>query len=144
MDELAFREILSGAVVRPCPFERAILRSCADCQCAERLQIAEREAVRCQTEGSHARCVALYGHLRRSFTFALGVLRIDTPLPHGQEMRVQCGGLKGLQQTLNGDTEVENVDELLTRALRQWGETEDIPYSDVVRAAASAYRGRHG
>jgi hypothetical protein len=88
--------------------------------------------------------VALYGHLRRSFTFALGVPRVDTPLPHGQEMRVQCGGLKGLQQTLNGDTEVENVDDLLTSALRQWGEAEDIPYSDVVHAAASAYRGRHG
>lgn len=143
MDELAFREILSGALVRPCPFERAILSSCAACPRAERLQIAEREAVRCQAESSHARCVAFYGHLRRSFTFALGVLRIDTPLPHGQEMRVQCGGLKGLQQTLNGDTEVGNVDDLLTSALRQWGETEDIPYSDVVHAAASAYRGRH-
>jgi hypothetical protein len=32
---------------------------------------------------------------------------------------------------------------LLTSALRQWGESEDIPYSDVVHAAASAYRGRH-
>ena len=143
MDELAFREMLSEAVVRPCPFERAILRSCAACACAERLQIAEREAVMCQAESSHARCMGLYGHLRRSFTFALGVLHIDTPLPHGQEMRVQCGGLKGLQQTLNGETEVENVDQLLTNALRQWGETADIPYSDVVHAAASAYKGRH-
>jgi hypothetical protein len=36
------------------------------------------------------------------------------------------------------------VDELLGRALRQWGEIEDIPYSDVVHAAATAYKGRHG
>ncbi|MGB7536651.1 MAG: hypothetical protein WCD32_02490 [Azonexus sp.] len=59
-------------------------------------------------------------------------------------MRVQCGGLKGLQHTLNGGAEVESVDELLENALHHWGDIEDIPYSDVVHAAASAYKGRHG
>ena len=143
MDEGAFRELLSG-VVAPCPFERSILRSCAACVQAEKIQIAERELVKCRNMASHSRCSELYSHLRRSFSFALGTLRVDTPLPHAQEMRVQCGGLKGLQYTLSGGAEVENVDELLENALRQWGEIEDIPYSDVVHAAASAYKGRHG
>ena len=143
MDEGAFREMLSG-VVAPCPFERSILRSCAACAQSEKIQIAERELVKCRNSASHSRCIELYAHLRRSFSFALGTLRVDTPLPHVQEMRVQCGGLKGLQHTLNGSTEVENVDELLENALRQWGEIEDIPYSDVVHAAATAYKGRHG
>jgi len=143
MDEGAFREMLSG-VVAPCPFERSILRGCAACAQSEKIQIAERELVKCRNMASHSRCIELYVHLRRSFSFALGTLRVDTPLPHVQEMRVQCGGLKGLQHTLNGSTEVENVDELLENALRQWGEIEDIPYSDVVHAAATAYKGRHG
>ena len=143
MDEGAFREMLSG-VVAPCPFERSILRGCAACAQSEKIQIAERELVKCRNSASHSRCIELYAHLRRSFSFALGTLRVDTPLPHVQEMRVQCGGLKGLQHTLNGSTEVENVDELLENALRQWGEIEDIPYSDVVHAAATAYKGRHG
>jgi hypothetical protein len=143
MDEGAFREMLSG-VVAPCPFERSILRGCATCTQSEKIQIAERELVKCRNLASHSRCSELYAHLRRSFSFALGILRVDTPLPHAQEMRVQCGGLKGLQHTLNGDTEVDDVDELLGRALRQWGEIEDIPYSDVVHAAATAYKGRHG
>jgi hypothetical protein len=143
MDEGAFREMLSG-VVAPCPFERSILRGCAACTQSEKIQIAERELVKCRNLASHSRCSELYAHLRRSFSFALGILRVDTPLPHAQEMRVQCGGLKGLQHTLNGDTEVDDVDELLGRALRQWGEIEDIPYSDVVHAAATAYKGRHG
>jgi len=135
--------MLSG-VVAPCPFERSILRGCAACTQSEKIQIAERELVKCRNMASHSRCSELYPHLRRSFSFALGILRVDTPLPHAQEMRVQCGGLKGLQHTLNGDTEVDNVDELLGNALRQWGEIEDIPYSDVVHAAATAYKGRHG
>ena len=143
MDEGAFREMLAG-VVAPCPFERSILRGCAACEQSEKIQIAERELVKCRNMVSHSRCIELYSHLRRSFSFALGILRVDTPLPHAQEMRVQCGGLKGLQHTLNGDTEVEYVDELLGNALRQWGEIEDLPYSDVVHAAATAYKGRHG
>lgn len=143
MDEGAFREMLSG-VVAPCPFERSILRGCAACVQSEKIQIAERELVKCRNMASHSRCIELYSHLRRSFSFALGILQVDTPLPHAQEMRVQCGGLKGLQHTLNGNTEVGNVDELLGNALRLWGEIEDIPYSDVVHAAATAYKGRHG
>ena len=143
MDESAFREMLSG-VVAPCPFERSILRGCAACAQSEKMQIAERELVKCRNMASRSRCSELYAHLRRSFSFALGTLRVDTPLPHAQEMRVQCGGLKGLQHTLRGGAEVENVDELLESALRQWGELEDIPYSDVVHAAATAYKGRHG
>jgi hypothetical protein len=143
MDETAFREMLAG-VVAPCPFERSILRGCAACAQSEKIQIAERELVKCRDTASHSQCLELYAHLRRSFSFALGAFQVDTPLPHAQEMRVQCGGLKGLQYTLNGDTEVGNVDELLGNALRQWGEIEDIPYSNVVHAAASAYKGRHG
>ncbi len=143
MDEFAFREILSVAVSRPCPFERSILRGCAACNQAKRLQIAEREAVMCQMTDSHSRCQELYVQLRRSFSFALGVLRDDIPLPHAQEMRVQCGGLKGLHNVLNGRSEIENVDGLLARALEQWGEIADIPYSDVVHSAASVYKGRH-
>lgn len=142
MDEIAFREILSGAVARPCPFERSILRNCAACALAERLQIAEREAVMCQTASGHTRCKALYAQFRRSFSFALGVLRDDIPLPHAREMRVQCGGLKGLQYTLNGSAEIGNIDDLVTTALKQWGAIAEIPYSDVVRSAASAYKGR--
>jgi hypothetical protein len=143
MDESAFREMLS-AVVAPCPFERSILRGCAACAQSEKIQIAERELVKCRNMASHSRCRELYAHLRRSFSFALGTLRVDTSLPHAQEMRVQCGGLKGLQHTLNGGAEVESVDELLENALHHWGDIEDIPYSDVVHAAASAYKGRHG
>lgn len=143
MDENAFREMLSG-IVAPCPFEKSILRGCAACAQSEKIQIAERELVKCQNTISHSRCLELYAELRRSFSFALATFRVDAPLPHAQEMRVQCGGLKGLQYALNGNTEIGNVDELLGNAMRQWGEIENIPYSNVVHAAASVYKGRHG
>jgi hypothetical protein len=144
MDELAFRQRLSGLPGLHCPFARAILGSCAACRETERVHIAEREIVTCRTPGSHARCRALYEQLRRSFSFALGSPPADAPLPHAQEMRVQCGGLKGLQQTLDGSAEVADIDPMLAAAIAHWGAVEDFPYSEVVHAATLAYKGRHG
>ncbi len=144
MDETAFRQKFSEMIERPCTFEKAILARCVECKCSERIQIAEREAVACQNQASLSRCTSLHGHLRHAFAFALKNMHEDAALPHAQEMRVQCGGLLGLQHVCNGRAEVENVDALLESVLRQWGELAALPYSEVVHAAALCYKGRHG
>ena len=144
MDEQAFRQVRSGVVALPCPFARSILQRCAACARADRIQVAERELVGCRDLACHARCNEFHDRLRQGFAFALGKPRIDSPLPHGQEMRVQCGGLKGLQHTLDGGAEVTDVDRLLADALRLWGNAGDLPYSEIVHAAALVYKGRRG
>lgn len=144
MDETAFRKKLSEAVDRPCTFEKAVLARCVSCARSGRVQIAEREAVTCDSASSLFRCSVLHKYLRHSFAFALGKVHDEEILPHAQEMRVQCGGLMGIQQCLNGTTQVDNVDALMVSALQQWGDLADIPYSEVVHAAALSYKGRHG
>ena len=144
MDETAYRQIYSEVIERPCTFEKAVLARCAGCDYSKRVQIAEREAVTCQNAASLSRCTSLHDHLRHSFSFALGKVCDDAPLPHAQEMRVQCGGLKGLQHVLNGNADVDNVDALLGSMLQKWGELAEIPYSEVVHAATLCYKGRHG
>ena len=144
MDETAFRQKLSEAIVRPCTFGKSVLTRCVGCERADRVQIAEREVVTCRNAASLARCTELHGHLRHSFTFALGKVHDDDVLSHAQEMRVQCGGLKGLQYVLSDNAEVDNADALLENAVRMWGDLAEIPYSQVVHAAAQCYKGRHG
>lgn len=144
MDETAFRQKLSEMIERPCTFEKAILAGCVECRRVERVQIAERESVTCMNQASLSRCTSLHVHLRHGFAFALKNLHENAALSHAQEMRVQCGGLLGLQHVLNGCAEVENVDALLDSALQQWGELAAIPYSEVVHEAALRYKGRHG
>lgn len=144
MDEAAYRQIYSEVIERPCAFEKALLARCVTCDCAARIQIAEREAVTCSNAASLSRCSSLHDHLRHSFAFALGKPRDDTPLPHAQELRVQCGGLRGLQQVMQGECEVGNVDALLENVAQKWGEAAEVPYSEVVHAAAQCYKGRHG
>ena len=143
MDETAFRQKLSRMIERPCTFEKAILTGRVKCSNSKRIQIAERDAVTCLTQYSLYRCTTLHDHLRESFSFALKVNLADgLVLSHSQELRVQCGGLIGLQQVLNGLTDVDSVDGLLETAILKWGDWADIPYSEVIQAAIFIYKGR--
>ena len=142
MDEIAYRQILSATITRTCPFEKSILSGCAACSRAEKHNIAEREVVACNDKEALARCIALRDLLRHNFTFALGRPHIDGPLPHAQEMRMQCGGLKGLQYSLDASDEVRDVAALVAMAQQEFGELADFPYSLIVQQANIVYKGR--
>ena len=142
MDESAFHQRLDLLKGRACPFAKSILTSCAACSKSEKRNIAERELVVCGREASHERCIAFRDLLRHNFTFALGKLHIEGPLPHAQEMRMQCGGLKGLQFLIDESDEVRDIDELLNMGQKQFGELADFPYSQIVRLANIHYKAR--
>lgn len=142
MDETAYRQILSANILSTCPFEKSILSNCAACSKAEKHNIAEREVVACNDKEALGRCIALRDLLRHNFTFALGRSHIDGPLPHAQEMRMQCGGLKGLQFSLDASDEVRDVASLLAMAQQKFGGLADFPYAQIVRLANIHYKGR--
>ena len=142
MDETAYRQILSANILNTCPFEKSILSSCAACSNAEKHNIAEREVVACNDKEALGRCIALRDLLRHNFNFALGKSHIDGPLPHAQEMRMQCGGLKGLQFSVDANDEVRYVAELVAMAQQKFGELADVPYSLIVQRANIVYKGR--
>ena len=144
MDENAFRQKLAEAILRPCTFEKSLQTRCVACERSDRVQIAEREAVTCRNAASLARCTELHGKLRHSFAFALGY-------GAGRYGFVACAGnaramrrVKGLQFVLDESAVVDNVDGLVESAVEKWGELAEIPYSEVVHAAALCYKGRHG
>jgi hypothetical protein len=142
MDETAYRQALKAAIPRNCPFEKTILTHCAACSEAEKHNIAEREVVSCNSSLAHDRCDRLRELLRKNFVFALGKLHIDGPLPHAQEMRMQCGGMRGIQFLLDGGDEVNNVSELLAMAVKKYGGLEDLPFSEIVQRAKGYYKSR--
>ena len=135
MDESAYRQVLSTTIARPCPFEKSILRRCAACSLAEKHNVAEREVVACSDQTCLERCVELHDALRHNFAFALHRRDTKEPLTHAQEMRVQCGGLKGLQFTLDGSDEIGDVAALAILAQQRYGDLASYPYSQIVQAA---------
>jgi hypothetical protein len=142
MDEAAYRQALTSAFPRNCPFEKSILTHCAACSMAAKHNIAERELVACNDAVAHQRCKALRDLFRHSFAFALGKPHIEGPLPHAQEMRIQCGGLKGLQFVLDENAEVSDVAALLERVQQRYGNLADLPFSLIVQRANDLYKRR--
>ena len=139
MDESAYRQALAVSILRPCPFEKSVLTNCVACSKSEKHNIAERENVACNSAETHQRCIELRDLLRHNFTFALGKSHIDGLLPHAQEMRMQCGGLRGLKFVLDNSEEIHDVAALLEAALHKYGELAELLYSQIVQRAINHY-----
>jgi len=145
VEEDKFRTTYRSINERRCVFEKAILsRRCA-CLCATRFYLADREGVACDSAPSHRRCSQLIRLLRENAKFALKVTTIDGELPHAKEIKVQSGGLLGLQHVLRPDLNAENVIDitgLTTLGERTFGSLEKFPYREIVKTIV-AFEGRH-
>ena len=141
MDQAAFRETYREVNENFCAFEKSVLINQCNCSKAERFCIAEREGVHCLSEEGQARCLDALSILRDHATFALRELT-EGKLPHGKAMRVQIGGMRGLNKLLNGDdTQVPDVDAILQAAIQRWGSLEQLPFSEIMPSIA-AYKGK--
>ncbi len=137
MDEAAFRQAHKAIVARPCSFEKALLAACASCRLAQRHNIAEREAVACREAEAQARCAELHGLLRRHAAFALHLRQAGQPLTHAQEMKVQCGGLAGLQQALGGTRSPGDIAALAGAANGTEGGLDGLPWPVIIQSLAA-------
>jgi len=137
VDEIAFMHALGAINPKPCAFGKVILsRHCA-CSKVNKRYAAEREMVACSVDSEREQCSELLDLLRQNSMFALKLTHITPPLPHGPEMRVQCGGLQGLQLEVDGTEEVVDVSVLVAAAKLKFGSLENIPYSKIVQSVVS-------
>jgi len=130
MEEHEYRKVYSSLKAPPCVFEKAILSGRWDCAQCRRVSLAEREVAACFSET--ARCAELLKQLRQNAKFALKISQVREPLPHSKEMKVQCGGLWGLQEVLSTQ-QVVNIEALVTQSLSTFGEFERLPYQEIVK-----------
>ena len=149
MDESALRELRDAMGPRPCAFETAMLAGACACSLAARRNIAEREAVTCASPPERERCAALCALLRQNSSFALKLTHSGAPLSHAKQMRVQCGGLQGVQRLLTPAATPEqreppslaDVRGLVEAAQEKFGGLPNLPYSAIVQSVV-AYQGR--
>ena len=145
MDQDAFRKTYRDVNKRCCAYEKSILTTQCACSRAERFCIAEREGVRCLSDEGQTRCVELLALLRKQARFALRTDQDQSLLPHGKAMRIQVGGLRGLQTALSTHGEppasIDDVYALIGRALRQFQQLDRLPFSIIMQQVA-AFRGR--
>jgi hypothetical protein len=133
-NEDAYKLARRAYIEYSCPFERALLSRCVNCQRARKLNLAEREAIACGDPAVREHCLNFYHALHDNAQFALKI-NPDVPWPFGKEIRAQCGGLRGLAVALGADGD-ENTDaaDTVLRALDELGSYEQFPYSQIMRA----------
>jgi hypothetical protein len=139
MDEAAYKVTRNALNQTPCVFEKALLSRCMECECAARLALAERETVMCTSDTAQSQCAMFMELLRERSVFALKLPRPHELIRHALMMKLQCGGLLGLQQALGASR--SDAHQLMQDARQRWGDFLDLPWQDIVHAVV-AWQGR--
>ncbi|MEJ2361966.1 MAG: hypothetical protein P8Z75_11130 [Gammaproteobacteria bacterium] len=137
MEENEYRNLYRAINQQRCVFEKSILSRRSNCHFARRFNLADREGVACSEPQATTLCQSTLARMRDKAIFALKLTRIDGPLPHAKEIKVQTGGLYGLQHLLGqGDDSapVADIIDLLQSALVQYGDVESLPYTEIARS----------
>ncbi|HHJ14180.1 MAG TPA: hypothetical protein ENJ79_07345 [Gammaproteobacteria bacterium] len=141
VEEDQYRSTYRAINERRCVFEKAVLTRRCHCSCSTRFYLADREGISCNARPAHARCQQLLEQLRQNARFALrlGAPAIESgkPLPHAKEIKVQNGGLLGLQRLLEPEAPtgtVTDIARLAVKGIQTWGDIESFPYTEIVQS----------
>ena len=133
MEEDEYRSAYKKIVEIPCPFEKAILSNHCSCQNEKRLHIAERHASGCQSEIAQKLCLRVLATLREKAKFSLRMASITGGLPHGKELKVQAGGMKGILKSLHPEEDtLSNLFGLILEANKAYGDVEQYPFQEII------------
>ncbi len=139
MDEDNFRSTYKQLNPERCCFEKSITAKRCSCQYAIKFLLASREGVKCNNQESKEKCTTFLTLLREHARFALKQTKIDSPLPHKKEIKIQIGGLLGLQKaTSNADEKnIANIIVLLKEAIAHYQSIEQYPYDDIIQSVVN-------
>lgn len=139
MDEKHYKETYSNINPNRCVFEKSINSRICNCGKSQRFNLADREGVACHSKAGLARCDKLIALLHSNARFTLQRLDVEQ-LGHAQEIKIQNGGLLGLQSQLNIEAEnsVADIDAMIVRAEKEYSSIENFPYSNIMQVI-SAY-----
>ena len=143
MEENEYKSTYSEIASIRCEFEKALTNNKARCRHARHFWLADREGYACRYQHASARCRLLLDKLRTNSRFILKIPQADDRLPHNMEIRVQAGGLAGIQQLFDSGQQdpIEDIQALVERVEAEFGSLDKLPYDRIVKSV-SRYQGR--
>ena len=146
MEEDQYRKTYNSFNELRCVYEKAINSRRCTCSASHRFNLADREGVSCQSKQGLQRCKNVLELMRKNAGFALKLPETDgSPLPHAKEIKVQVGGLLGLQSLVFHEKEnaekVEDIDLILRAALEQYDDFSSLPFTEIVKSITT-FKGR--
>jgi hypothetical protein len=138
MEEKEYKDTYHSINQRRCVFEKTINSRRCTCKQSRRFHLADREGITCKSASGKALCIEFLNSMRSNARFALHLTSADAPLPHAREIKVQTGGLLGLQGLIYPhratDSNIDNAIGLIAAAIEKYGRLEDLPYDIIVQA----------
>ena len=143
MEENEYRSTYSEIANIRCEFEKALTNNKAKCSHSSHFWLADREGYACKSAVSSARCRELLEKLRENSRFILKLKQAGDTLPHNMEIRVQAGGLAGIQIlfTPGRQHKIDDIFALVEQAEVEFGGLDKLPYNQIVQSI-SRYQGR--
>jgi hypothetical protein len=129
VDEAAYRQVREETTALPCVFRGALQARQADCELVRKQSLAEREELLCAQAPAHLNCETLERLFHERATFPLR-LHPGAPITHAMALRLQCGGLLGLQAVLASPR--ADVHQLVQQAQSAHGSLTELPWADIV------------
>ena len=133
MEENEFKSLYKDINHTPCIYQKAVLSTRCACPHAQKLNIAEREAVACEFADARVQCETLYNAFIHKARFALHKIG-ESPLTHAESIKVQVGGITGLQKILVDESPVPQVGSLTMKAFLEYPDLERLPIDVIVRS----------
>ena len=122
----------SSARSAACVFSKALLARSAVCECAEHRSAGERELIDRSSPVARINCGTLAALLHERARFALRLPSPGQPVMHAQALRLQCGGLVGLQQAMA--ITQPDVHRMVGAARERYGSLTELPWDAIVQA----------
>ena len=114
-----------------CPFSATLARETFGCNHAERIIRRGGTEFSCRNPASHARCLQLFGQLKDAALTAFDVPDDLTQMPHSVLVKIQFGGLLGLQRITQAHPpesgRIEDIDALVSNAVKRFDTLQSIP-----------------
>jgi hypothetical protein len=143
VEENEYKSAYSEIASIRCQFEKALTNNKAKCSRSRHFWLADREGYACRSSESSAKCGELLQMLRENSRFIFKLQQADGKLPHNREIRVQAGGLTGIQTlcTPGQVDRIKDIHQLVEQAETEFGGLDKLPYSRIVQSISS-YQGR--
>lgn len=147
MDQDAYRKTYHQMNERFCLFEKCLFAGHAACAQSDRFNLAEREGIHCRSDSAQAQCGEFLDLLRHHSRFTLKSNDEKDILSHAQALRLQVGGIRGLDLVVEEREEallyVEDIHDLLNRARQLFEQLDRLPFNEIIKQVA-AFKGRRG
>ena len=143
MEENEYKSTYSEIADIRCEFEKSLTNNKARCSYSRHFCLADREGYACKSKELSEKCRELLELLRENSRFIFKMQQAGNQLPHNMEIRVQVGGLNGIESLLGLEQQdkIEDISTLVARAETRYGSLEKLPYNRIVQSISS-YQGR--